>query len=50
MVKEKDKESIFTEKFDFIIIAVVDVIVVIVENKARPISTAEKDLQGAGMV
>ena len=56
MVKEKDKESIFTEKFDFIIIivviiiAVVDVIVIIVENKARPISTPEKDLQGAGMV
>ena len=55
MVKEKDKESIFTEKFDFIIIvviiiAVVDVIVIIVENKARPISTPKKDLKGAGMV
>ena len=49
MVKEEeDKESIFTEKFDFIIVliiaVVVDVIVIIVENKARPISTPKKDL------
>ena len=46
MVKEKDKESIFTKKFDFVVIiaVVVDVIVIIVENKARPISTPKKDL------
>ena len=54
MVKEKDKELIFIEKFHFIIVViiavVVDVIVIIVENKARPISTPKKDLSGAGMV
>ena len=48
MVKEKDKESLFTEKFDFIIVViivvVVDVIVNVVENEARSISTPRKDL------
>ena len=47
MVKEKDKESLFTEKFDFIIVVIIVVVVVrvnVVENKARPISTPRKDL------